>query len=173
MSMISQQRFHVHIGGKKSCCRTLLNSVPQGSIITLLLFYLYMHDNPPTTTKKFVYADDIALLRLAIRTILKLKEFYRKIWVFLVPILLTGDSSVTPLKLFRVCFILLTIELATKLTFKSPVKGYLLQELQSVLVSPLIAPCHTNNTWQTFPPKQPSDVTYSKDSPVTIGVQVF
>ena len=62
MSMISQQCFHVHIGGKKSCCRTLLNSVPQGSIITLLLFNLYMHDNPPTTTKKFVYADDIALM---------------------------------------------------------------------------------------------------------------
>ena len=76
----------------------------------------------------------------------KLKEFYREIWKFLVPILLTGDSGLTPLKLFRVCFILLIVELTTNLTFKSPVKVYLLNELRSILVLPLIAPCHTNNT---------------------------
>ena len=61
MSMISQQRFHVHIGGKKSRCRTLLNSVPQDSVIAPLLFNLYTHVIPPTTSKKYIYADDIAL----------------------------------------------------------------------------------------------------------------
>ena len=60
MSMISQRRFHVHIGGKKSRCRTLLNGVPQGSAIAPLLFNLYTHI-PPTTSKKYIYADDIAL----------------------------------------------------------------------------------------------------------------
>ena len=126
--MTSQRRFHVHIGGKKSRCRTLLNGVTQGSVIAPLLFNLYTHAIPPTTSKKYIYADDIAL-RLVIRTFWKLKEFYREIWTFLVSILLTGDSSLTPLKLFRVCFILVTLELTTNLLFKPPVKGYLLKEL--------------------------------------------
>ena len=51
-----------------------------------------------------------------------MKEFYREIWTFLVPILPTGDSNLTPPKLFRVCFILLIVELTTNLTFKSSVK---------------------------------------------------
>ena len=62
MSMISQRRFHVHIGGKKSRCRTLINSVPQGSVLVPLLFNLYTHEIPPTTSKKYIYADDIALM---------------------------------------------------------------------------------------------------------------
>jgi len=61
MSMISQRRFHVHIGGKKSRCRTLINGVPQGSVIAPLLFNIYTHDLPPTVSKKYVYADDLAL----------------------------------------------------------------------------------------------------------------
>ena len=61
MSMISQRRFHVHIGGKKSRCRTLTNGVPQGSVIAPLLFNIYTHDLPPTISKKYVYADDLAL----------------------------------------------------------------------------------------------------------------
>ena len=61
MSMILQRRFHVHIVGKKSRCRTLLNGVPQVSVIAFPLFNLYTHDIPPTTRKKYIYADDIAL----------------------------------------------------------------------------------------------------------------
>ena len=61
MSMIWQRRFHVHIGGKKSRCRTQLNSVPQGSIIAPPLFDLNTHDIPPATSKKHIHADDIAL----------------------------------------------------------------------------------------------------------------
>ena len=60
--MISQRRFHVHIGGKKSRCRTLINGVSQGSILGPLLFNLYTHDIPPTTSTKYIYADDIALM---------------------------------------------------------------------------------------------------------------
>ena len=61
MSMILQRYFHVHIGGKKSRCRTLLNGVPQGSVIAPLYFNLYTDDIPPTTSKKYIYADHIAL----------------------------------------------------------------------------------------------------------------
>ena len=61
MSLISQRRFHVHIGGKKSRCRTLLNGVPQGSVIAPLLFNLYTHDIAPTTSQKYIYADNTAL----------------------------------------------------------------------------------------------------------------
>ena len=145
MSMISQRRFHVHTGGKKSRCRTLINGVPQGSVTAPLLFNLYTHDIPPTTSEKYIYADDIAF-KTCRKDFPEIEKVLREIWTFLVPILPTGDSSLTSRKLFCVCFILLIVELTTNLTFKSPVKGYLLKELRSILVSPLIAPYHPNNT---------------------------
>ena len=61
MSMILQQCFHAHIGGKKSCYRTLLNGVTPGSIISPLLLNLHTCDIPTTTSKKYIFDDDIAL----------------------------------------------------------------------------------------------------------------
>ena len=61
MSIISQRRFHVHIGGKKLRCRTLLNGVPQDSVTAPLIFNLYTHDIPQTTSKKYIYPGDTAL----------------------------------------------------------------------------------------------------------------
>ena len=45
----------------KSRCRTLINGVPQGSVLAPLLFNLYTHDMPSTISKKYIYADDLAL----------------------------------------------------------------------------------------------------------------
>ena len=62
LSFISQYRFHVHIGNKKSQCRILKNGILQGSVLAPALFNLYTYDLPATQSKKYVYADNIALL---------------------------------------------------------------------------------------------------------------
>jgi len=37
------------------------NSLPQGSVLALVLFNLYSDDLPGTRGRKFIYADDICL----------------------------------------------------------------------------------------------------------------
>ena len=59
--LITKRRFTVHIGADNSRCRTLKNGIPQGSVLAPALFNLYTYDLPPTTSKKYVYADDIAM----------------------------------------------------------------------------------------------------------------
>ena len=41
---------------------SLKNGVPQGSVLAPLLFNLYTSDLPKTQSKKYIYADDIALM---------------------------------------------------------------------------------------------------------------
>ena len=62
MSMITQQQFTVNIGPDRSRCRTLVNGVPQGSVLSPILFNIYTHDIPQLVSEKYIYADDIALL---------------------------------------------------------------------------------------------------------------
>ena len=45
---------HVHIRKSKSRRRTLLNGVPQGSVISLALFNLYPYDIPATVLRKYI-----------------------------------------------------------------------------------------------------------------------
>ena len=47
---------------KQSRLRSLKNGVPQGSVLAPLLFNLYTYDLPSTISRKFAYADDLALL---------------------------------------------------------------------------------------------------------------
>ena len=42
--------------------RRLKNGVPQGSVLVLLLFNIYKYDLPSMISRKFAYADDLALL---------------------------------------------------------------------------------------------------------------
>ena len=48
--------------GAQSRLRRLKNNVPQGSVLALLLFNIYTHDLPVTVARKFVYADDLAIM---------------------------------------------------------------------------------------------------------------
>jgi len=47
----------------------LRNGVPQGTVLALLLFNIYTHDLPTTikTSRKFAYADDLAIMHSAFK----------------------------------------------------------------------------------------------------------
>ena len=47
---------------KQSRLRRLKNGVPQGSVLAPLLFNIYTYDLPSMISRKFAYADDLALL---------------------------------------------------------------------------------------------------------------
>ena len=47
---------------KRSRLRRLKNGVPQGSVLAPLLFNIYTYDLPSMISRKFAYADDLALL---------------------------------------------------------------------------------------------------------------
>jgi hypothetical protein len=58
---LTNRVFQVHLGNSVSNIKTLNNGLPQGSVLAPLLFNVYTHDLPATDSRKFAYADDIAL----------------------------------------------------------------------------------------------------------------
>ena len=50
---------------KQSRLRRLKNTVPQGSVLAPLLFNIHTYNLPSTISRKFVYADDLALLHFS------------------------------------------------------------------------------------------------------------
>lgn len=60
-NMLSNRLFQKSIGHRLSSPKLLNNSLPQGSVLALLLFNLYIFDMPGTVARKFAYADDLAL----------------------------------------------------------------------------------------------------------------
>ena len=66
MELVRNRSFTLTTGdSKRSRLRRLKNGVPQGSVLAPLLFNIYIHDLPPTMSKKYAYADDLALLHTA------------------------------------------------------------------------------------------------------------
>ena len=63
LNLISNRSFVLKTSdGQQSRLRRLNNGVPQGSVLAPLLFNTYIYDLPETTSKKYGYADDLAIL---------------------------------------------------------------------------------------------------------------
>ena len=63
MELIPNRSFTLTTGdSKQSRLRRLKNGVLQGSVLAPLVFNIYMYDLPSMVSKKFAYADDLALL---------------------------------------------------------------------------------------------------------------
>ena len=63
MNLVRNKNFTLSTGdSKQSRLRRLKNCVPQGSVLAPLLFNIYTYDLPSMISRKFVYADDLALL---------------------------------------------------------------------------------------------------------------
>ena len=50
--------------GQHSRLKRINNGIPQGSVLSPLLFNVYIADLPDTNSKKYGYADDLALLKV-------------------------------------------------------------------------------------------------------------
>ena len=63
MELVRNRSFILTTGdSKQSRLRRLKNGVPQGSVLAPLLFNIYTYDLPSMISRKFAYADDLALL---------------------------------------------------------------------------------------------------------------
>ena len=63
MELIQNRSFTLTLGdNKQSRLRCLKNGVSQGSILAPLLFNIYTYDLPSMISRKYAYADDLALL---------------------------------------------------------------------------------------------------------------
>ena len=62
MLMLQNRSFYVVTSsGARSRKRQLRNGLPQGSVLAPILFNVYIADYPPTTSSKYLYADDSAI----------------------------------------------------------------------------------------------------------------
>ena len=60
-TMLSNRRFKVELNGKQSRWRNQRNGLPQGSVLSPLLFNVYTDQPLPVATNSFIYADDPCL----------------------------------------------------------------------------------------------------------------
>ena len=63
MELVWNRSFALTTGdSKRSKLPRLKNGVPQGSVLALLFFSIYIYDLPFITSKNYAYADDLAIL---------------------------------------------------------------------------------------------------------------
>lgn len=86
--IISNRKFRVTHGGKTSRYKILQKGLPQGAVLSPMLFNIYTADMTDTVSRKFIYADDVALVTQAtsfekIESVLnadvaKVKKYFQK-----------------------------------------------------------------------------------------------
>lgn len=64
-SLLSNRKYNVLLNGAASRYRYLQNGLPQGSVLSPILFNVYTSDIVDSISRKFIYADDIALVAQA------------------------------------------------------------------------------------------------------------
>ena len=63
MEILSNRSFILQTrDGQRSRLRRLRNGVPQGSVLSPMLFNVYIFDLPVTTSRRYGYADDLAIM---------------------------------------------------------------------------------------------------------------
>jgi len=62
--MLLNRKFKVFLNDKASKYRYLQNGLLQGSVLSPMLFNIYISDITETIARKFMYADEIALVAL-------------------------------------------------------------------------------------------------------------
>jgi len=63
MDMVGNRSFTLITGsGKRSRLRRLKNGALQGFVLAPLLFNIYISDLPTTVSRKYAYADDLAIM---------------------------------------------------------------------------------------------------------------
>ena len=61
-NMLSNRRFYVEPNNQRSIWRKQKNGLPQGSVLSPIMFYIYTNDQPiHDGTRNFMYADDLCV----------------------------------------------------------------------------------------------------------------
>ena len=61
-SLLKNRRFFVEMDGRKSRWKSQKNGLPQGSVLSPILFNIYTNDQPEFEgIRRFIYADDLCL----------------------------------------------------------------------------------------------------------------
>ena len=104
VEMLSNRSFTLHTSdGQHSRLWRLKNGVPQGSVLAPMLFNIYIHDIPDTQSKKYGYADDLAIMlshsswetiESGLRTDMGILSTYLKNWRLKLSVAKTMSSAI-------------------------------------------------------------------------------